>query len=48
MPTMFSGDTSLMKGNDEAMAIVAASAVLPEPGGPAAGSARERLGVVAA
>lgn len=31
---MLSGDTSLMKGNSDACAIVAANAVFPEPGGP--------------
>lgn len=32
---MLSGDTSLMNGNSDACAIVAANAVFPEPGGPA-------------
>lgn len=38
---MLSGDTSLMNGNSEACAIVAANAVLPEPGGPAKRRRRE-------
>jgi hypothetical protein len=33
-PTIVSGDKSLMKGYPEAEAMVAANAVLPEPGGP--------------
>ena len=33
-PTMLSGVISLMNGNADACAIVAASAVLPVPGGP--------------
>lgn len=31
---MKSGDTSLMKGNCDACAMVAANAVFPDPGGP--------------
>ena len=42
-PTMSSGDTSLMNGKPESMAILAAMAVLPLPGGPC--SATERMGV---
>lgn len=42
---MSSGDTSLMKGNSDPMAILAAKAVFPAPGGPL-GSVSEELLVV--